>query len=175
VADASYGVRLAGPQLSRVVTAVVSYSFVLFLLVEIVVDILFALPLLRLHTLAICIVCAGIGIALAFIEDYDFDETVRIGLIGRPPPPPWWCIYLRALLMAVIVTIFIVVIFLYTRPYHGQQGLVLAAGFASALAWALSVAGSLIWRHLGILSHVYWNSWFNLFAAGFAAMTAALT
>jgi hypothetical protein len=170
----TYAVRLAAPERKHVVAAVVAYSLGLFLFIWIVVFGFLGLPLLPFHSLLVCAGCAGIGIALAFVEHRDFGEAVAIGLVGGPPPPPWWCIYLRAALMALIIIVFIWILFDFARPYR-TPGRALAAGLASALAWGLSVAGSLIWRHLGILSHIYWNSWFNLFAAGFAAMAVALT
>jgi drug/metabolite transporter (DMT)-like permease len=42
-------------------------------------------------------------------------------------------------------------------------------GGISALAWGLSVVGTLVWEDFGIVSSIKWNSWFNFFAAGFAA------
>ncbi len=42
-------------------------------------------------------------------------------------------------------------------------------GAISTLAWGLSVVGTLVWEDLGLISSIKWNSWFNFFAAGFAA------
>jgi hypothetical protein len=41
--------------------------------------------------------------------------------------------------------------------------------YISALAWGLSVVGTLVWEDFGIVSSIKWDSWFNFFAAGFAA------
>jgi hypothetical protein len=47
-----------------------------------------------------------------------------------------------------------------SQPYFGG---------ISVLAWGLSVVGTLVWEDFGIVSSTKWNSWFNFFAAGFAA------
>jgi hypothetical protein len=54
-------------------------------------------------------------------------------------------------------------------PTFGRSDLGYIWGGISALAWALSVVGTLIWEDFGIVSSIKWNSWFNFFAAGFAA------
>jgi len=41
----------------------------------------------------------------------------------------------------------------------------------SALTWALSVVGGLVWTgHLRVVGHVMWGGWFNFFAAAFAVL-----
>jgi len=57
-------------------------------------------------------------------------------------------------------------------PHAKAQILAVFWGAAAALAWGLSVAGTLLWTDLGIFSSVRWNSFCNFFAAGFAAATA---
>jgi hypothetical protein len=56
------------------------------------------------------------------------------------------------------------------RAEYPAQTLALFWAFMSALAWGLSVVGSLFWWSLGLISSMRWNSWFNFFAAGFAAL-----
>jgi len=56
-----------------------------------------------------------------------------------------------------------------SRPHAEAQVLAVFWGSISALAWALSVVGTLVWEDFGIVSSIKWNSWFNFFAAGFAA------
>src|SRR5882724_8816204 len=88
------------------------------------------------------------------------------GFPPPPSPPPW---LLQAFLLTICVTIIIGGAFYYAHV-HKQPNFFVATGVASALAWGLSVVGALIWSSLGIVSSIYWNSWFNLFAAGFAAL-----
>ncbi len=87
--------------------------------------------------------------------------------------------FLRAALMlgaflgvvAVITGAFVVgYSTLRPRAEYPAQTLALLWAFMSALAWGLSVVGSLFWWSLGLVSGMRWKSWFNLFAAGFAAL-----
>jgi len=117
---------------------------------------------------AICLLVGAVGMLLAFME-----QLWALG--GRPPgggfppppsPPPW---LFQAFLLTICVIIIIGGAFYYAHA-HKQPNFFVATGVASALAWALSVVGALIWSSLGIVSSIYWNSWFNLFAAAFAAL-----
>jgi hypothetical protein len=65
----------------------------------------------------------------------------------------------------VVALIFNVVYFSqrYKSPDYAQL-----TGILSALTWGLSVVGGLKWSH-SVFSSLYWISWFNLFAAAFAA------
>jgi hypothetical protein len=57
-----------------------------------------------------------------------------------------------------------------SRPHAEAQVLAVFWGAISALASGLSVVGTLVWEDFGIVSSIKWNSWFNFFAAGFAAI-----
>jgi hypothetical protein len=56
-----------------------------------------------------------------------------------------------------------------SRQHAEAQVLTVFWGGISALAWGLSVVGTLVWEDFGIASKIKWNSWFNFFAAGLAA------
>jgi len=56
-------------------------------------------------------------------------------------------------------------------PGNSAQVAVLVFGVMSALTWALSVVGGLVWTgHLRVVGHVMWGGWFNFFAAAFAVL-----
>lgn len=48
-------------------------------------------------------------------------------------------------------------------------------GFASALSWGHSVVGALMGATGTAMDRPIWNSWFNFFAAAFAALAVGLT
>jgi hypothetical protein len=50
-----------------------------------------------------------------------------------------------------------------SRPHAEAQVLAVFWGAISALAWGLSVVGTLVWEDFGIVSSIKWNSWFNFF------------
>jgi hypothetical protein len=52
-----------------------------------------------------------------------------------------------------------------SRPHAEAQVLAEFCGGISALAWGLSMVGTLVWEDFGIVSSIKWNSWFNFFAA----------
>ena len=118
---------------------------------------------------ATCLLVGAVGMLLAFIEHLRTlggHPPPGGGFPPPPSPPPW---LLQAFLLTICVTIIIGGAFYYAHV-HKQPNFFVATGVASALAWGLSVVGALIWSSLGIVSSIYWNSWFNLFAAGFAAL-----
>jgi hypothetical protein len=149
----TYGLQQATPQQTR--RAVLLYS-VAVPLAAIAAEIISGGLTLFVIVPAI-IVCAAVGL---------------IGILlawGPPPPGP-------GPTMIVVPAVVILILGCYLYSHSNQSAiLALAAGVASALAWALSVVGALIWGHFGIASSAYWNSWFNLFAAAFAALTVGYT
>jgi hypothetical protein len=121
----------------------------------------FHVPGLTFPALIICAAVAVVGFVLIL-------STLPP---SSPPPSPW---DLRGLLLAILVVVIIGGAFAYAHA-NRSTALSVDAGVASALAWGLSVVGALIWSHLGIVSSIYWNSWFNLFAAAFAALAVGYT
>jgi hypothetical protein len=122
----------------------------------------------------ICVLVGGIGILLAYIAEELGSLRGPFSPTTFPPPPSFsppprfpWLFY--AICLVVCVTIIVGGSFYYAHT-HKEPNHVLVAGVASALAWGLSVVGALIWSSLGIVSSIYWNGWFNLFAAAFAAL-----
>jgi hypothetical protein len=118
---------------------------------------------------AICLLVGAVGMLLALIEQR---WPLAAPLGGRSPPrsppsPPPWFPY--AFLLTVCVIIIIGGAFYYAHT-HKQPNFFLETGVASALAWGLSVVGTLTWSSLGVVSGSRWNSWFNLFAAAFASL-----
>jgi hypothetical protein len=116
----------------------------------------------------ICALVGAVGMVLASF-DLSWSPSGHSPGGGSPvgfPPPPW-------LPYAVGLTVCVIIIIggaFYYAHSHREPNFLLEAGVASALAWGLSVVGALIWSSLGIVSSIYWNSWFNLFAAAFAAL-----
>jgi hypothetical protein len=62
-----------------------------------------------------------------------------------------------------------------SRPHAEAQVLAVFWGGISAVAWALSVVGTLVWKDFDIVSSIKWNSRFNFLAAGFAATAVGYT
>ena len=71
----------------------------------------------------------------------------------------------RSVLMLVGVTLVIFWAFHTgygsSRPHAEAQVLAVLWGGISALAWGLSVVGTLVWEDFGIVSSIKSNSWFN--------------
>jgi hypothetical protein len=131
------------------------------------------LPLKILLDAIICLLVGAVGMLLAYIEDlWALGGRPPGGGFPRPPSPPPWLPY--AVLLTVCVILIIGGAFYYAHT-HKQQHLFVETGVASALAWGLSVVGAIVWSSLGIVSSIYWNSWFNLFAAAFAALAVGYT
>jgi len=78
-------------------------------------------------------------------------------------------VVVEAAIILILVLVSICAAFVYSQQ-NRNAAYSLGFGFLSALAWGLSVVGALIWTRLGPFSSVYWNAWFNFFAAAFAAL-----
>lgn len=119
----------------------------------------------------ICVLVGAVGAVLAHVTKQLSPLTGPFspapGPSFSPPPPVPWLLY--AIFLVVCVTFIVGGSFYYAHT-HKQPNYLLEAGVASALAWGLSVVGALIWSSLGFVSSIYWNGWFNLFAAAFAAL-----
>jgi uncharacterized membrane protein len=111
-------------------------------------------------TIVICMCVGLIGALIVFLEE----TRAR----GGGPPSGAGPTLLFFIIIAVIFGAF------YYSHGHKSSDLALYAGVASALTWGLSVVGGLIWSNL-LFSSIYWNSWFNLFAAVFAALAVGYT
>ncbi|MBV8755110.1 MAG: hypothetical protein JO328_19820 [Hyphomicrobiales bacterium] len=132
--------------------------------------IIFRLQLPFFPSIAICGAGILLGLLLDLLEIVAPPATAPPG--AGPPPTPSSMVY--AFLMVVVVCVIIFLAFCYAR--RDPNGYVAVAfAFAAALAWALSVAGSLLWTSFFLISHFRWNSWMNFFAAGFAALAAGYT
>jgi hypothetical protein len=136
------------------IAAVFGYAAVQFVAVTLLVFALGALPLLLPLTIVICVSLTGVGLVLVALE-------------RQPPSPnrPFW-----EVLVVVAVIIIICGAFYWPHYYLRSAHLALVTGVLSALSWGLSVAGALIWSHYRVIGSIYWNSWFNLFAAVFASL-----
>jgi hypothetical protein len=116
------------------------------------------LPLLPIPSGGICI--AGLLIGL-FLNRWEAPQ-------GEPPPP-----FVSFLLLLAICGIIGGAFWYAHLSPNGRVAIAFA--FGAALAWALSVVGSLLWRLASWIMAPRWNAWFNFFAAGFAALAAGYT
>jgi hypothetical protein len=156
----TYGVQQTAPDSGQVRRAVLLYTGLVIVATigaQIMVVGLSSLVIVTVVILTAVIVCALVGL-------------VGLFLAGGPAPAPGPGA--APLFLAVVILIMGCYFYSHSNP---SGFLALAAGVASALAWGLSVVGALIWGHFGILSSIYWNSWFNLFAAAFAALAVGYT
>ena len=85
----------------------------------------------------------------------------------------------RALGLSAAVVIIISLVFrlasIAALTHQEAQAVAALWGFASALAWGLSVVGNLVWTTLGMFSTTQFNSWSNLIAAICAATAVGYT
>jgi hypothetical protein len=168
-----------GGSASNIYTLVGCYSALVFI-VAIIGDLLAAgganLPWKLIIDAIICVAVGAVGMLLAFIEEL-WAPGGRPPGSGFPPPPPTppWLFHAFLLTVCVIVIIGGAFYYAHTHKQPNNPNYFIATGVASALAWGLSVVGALIWSGLGIVSHPYWNSWFNLFAAAFAGLAVGYT
>jgi len=158
---------LFAPDFQQLRIVVVGYAMGLFVAATVIEIILLGFTLLIAPSLAICVSTALVGVIIVTFEEVDFHRRLKTTLPPSPPPSP--PILVRVLIMLVLVVGIIVGAFAYSHT-HQSASLALVAGIASALTCGLSVVGALIWNNLGVVSSVYWSSWFNLFAAAFASL-----
>jgi len=155
------------PNFNHLRLAIFGYSAFVFVVATVVQGLLVNSTAVILPSLTICAVCAVIGVLLLGIEIAE--ALASPSGPGTPPPGPGPFPIIPTIVIVVLVVGVIGWAFWYSHN-HQSAAYALAAGFASALAWGLSVVGALIWTRLGVLSSVRWNSWWNLFAAAFAAL-----
>lgn len=162
----TYGTQQAAPDFHRTRLAVALHTAIVFVMTSAAQSFLVGpLPVI-LPSVVICVAVGLVGLFIAALEEAQASvRAVGGGMPGPGGTPPGAGPLIGLIL---IVTAIILGAFFYS---HGNKSpaLAIAAGVASALAWGLSVVGALIWSHV-VFSSIYWSSWFNLFAAVFAAL-----
>lgn len=161
----TYGTQQAAPDFHQTQLAVALHTAIVFVATFGVQSFLVGpLPVL----VPSVIICGAVGLTGLFIAALEAQAGARASGGGAPGPggtPPGAGPVIGLILVVIGM---ILGAFFYS---HGNksQALGIAAGVASALAWGLSIVGALIWSHV-VFSSIYWGSWFNLFAAVFAAL-----
>jgi hypothetical protein len=77
------------------------------------------------------------------------------------------------LIPMMFIFIFITIVCAFTYAHYRPNNVASAwCAFFAALAWGLSIVGTLLLSPTGMFSGPYWNSWLNFFAASFASLAA---
>jgi hypothetical protein len=162
----TYGTQQAAPDFHQTRLAVALHTAIVFVATFGVQSFLVGpLPVL----LPSVIICIAVGLTGLFIAALEAAQAGARSPAGGSPGPGGTPPGAGPVIGLILVVIAIILGAFFYSHGNKSQALGIAAGVASALAWGLSIVGALIWSHF-VFSSIYWGSWFNLFAAVFAAL-----